>query len=154
MCKMTLSLCGRQLTQSLNPEWPTRLCSFHQQSHKLPLPSIDSCLKTISINKTYELGREWVHVMTDCLRDPEKGRCVPVPTGPESSFQISNSCRISGDFLRGANWNGLFSTQDTSYVFPISSCWCFFFVFLIPLHKRHVLVWKYGLLVLLNRLFI
>lgn len=64
-----------------------------------------------------------VCVLTDDVCGPDEGRCVPVPTGSESSFQISNSCCFLADFLRGTNWNGLCSTQDASYV-------SFFYLFL------------------------
>lgn len=59
----------------------------------------------------------YVCVLTDDVCGPDEGRRVPVPTGSESSFQISNSCCFLADFLRGTNWNGLCSTQDTSYIF-------------------------------------
>lgn len=44
-----------------------------------------------------------VCVLIDDVCGPDEGCCVPVPTGPESLFQISNSRCFLADFLRGKN---------------------------------------------------
>lgn len=45
----------------------------------------------------------YVCELIDDVCGPDEGRHVPVPTGPESLFQISNSRCFLADFLRGKN---------------------------------------------------